>query len=75
MRLSPSTLRTLLWPINDLDALLGTASGVTWLVALAVAALTFLWGHFAITGGVRAMNLAPINADGSPTPELEAATG
>lgn len=75
MRLSASTLRTLLGPINVLDALLGTVYGVTWLVALVVAVLTFLWGYFAITGGVRAMNVAPINADGSPTPELEAATG
>ena len=65
---------TLLGPIKSLDVLLGTAYGVTWLVALVVAILTFLWGRVVITGGVRAMNLAPVNADGTPTPELEVAT-
>ena len=65
---------TLLGPIKSLDALLGTAYGVTWLVALVVAILTLLWGRVVITGGVRAMNLAPVNADGTPTPELEVAT-
>ena len=65
---------TLLGPIKSLDDVFGSAYGVTWLVALVVAILTFLWGRIAITGGVRAMSLAPVNADGTPTSELEAAT-
>jgi uncharacterized membrane protein len=65
---------TLLGPIKSPDDVFGSAYGVTWLVALVVAILTFFWGRIAITGGVGAMNIAPVNADGTPTPELEAAT-
>jgi uncharacterized membrane protein len=65
---------TLLGPIKDLDALFGTAYGLTWLIALVAAVLTYLWGRFAIGGGIRAMELAPINPDGTATPELVAAT-
>ena len=65
---------TLLGPIKSLDLLLGTAYGVTWLVALLAAILTFFWGRVMISGGVRTMNLAPVNPDGTPTPELLAAT-
>jgi uncharacterized membrane protein len=65
---------TFLGPIKDLDALLGTGYGLTWLIALIAAVLTYLWGRFAIQGGLRRMNLAPINSDGTATPELEAAT-
>jgi uncharacterized membrane protein len=64
---------TFLGPIKDLDAL-GTTYGLTWLVALVAAVLTYLWGRFAIGGGIRAMELAPINSDGTASPELEAAT-
>lgn len=55
-------------------ALGGTAYGLTWLVALIVTILTYLWGLFVIIPGLRAMDRAPLNADGTPTPELEAAT-
>lgn len=65
---------TFLGPIKSLETLIGTAYGVTWLVALLAAVLTFYWGRIFISGAVRAMNLAPINADGSPTPALVAAT-
>lgn len=65
---------TLLGPITSPSSLLGTAYGLTWLIALVVAVMTWLWGRVMIMGGVHAMNLAPINADGSPTPELQAAT-
>ena len=65
---------TFLGPIKDLDTLFGTAYGITWLVALVAAVLTYLWGRFVIGGGIRRMELAPINPDGTASPELEAAT-
>ncbi len=61
-------------PIKGLDDVFGTAYGITWLVALNAAILTFLWGRIAINGAVRTMNLAPLNPDGTAAPELEAAT-
>jgi uncharacterized membrane protein len=70
-----STIRgTLLGPIKNVDTMLGTAYGLTWLVALIVAILTHIWGRSVIKAGVHAMNLAPINPDGTATAELEAAT-
>jgi uncharacterized membrane protein len=65
---------TLLGPIKGLDVLVGTAYGLTWLVALTVTVLTYLWGLFVIIPGLRVMERAPLNPDGSPTPVLEAAT-
>lgn len=65
---------TLLGPITSLDFVVGTAYGLTWLVALSVTVLTYLWGLFVIIPGLRVMERAPINPDGSPTPALEAAT-
>jgi uncharacterized membrane protein len=65
---------TFLGPIKSLDVLLGTAYGLTWLVALIVAILTYLWGLFVIIPALRAMDRVPLNAGGTPTPELEAAT-
>jgi uncharacterized membrane protein len=65
---------TFLGPIKSLDVLLGTAYGLTWLVALIVAILTYLWGLFVIIPALRAMDRVPLNADGTPAPELEAAT-
>ena len=65
---------TLLGPIKSVDILLGTAYGLTWLVALTVTVLTYFWGLLIIVPGLRAMEAAPINADGSPTLELERAT-
>lgn len=65
---------TFLGPIKDLAALFGTSYGLTWLVALIAAVLTHLWGRFAIGGAIRAMELTPINPDGTASPELEAAT-
>ena len=64
---------TLLGPLKDADALLGTAYGVTWLVALVVAIATFVWGRFVIVPSTRALAAAPVKADGTPTPELDAA--
>ena len=65
---------TVLGPIKNVDILLGTAYGLTWLVALVVAIATYLWGLFAIIPALRVMDLAPVNSDGTPTPELAAAT-
>jgi uncharacterized membrane protein len=64
---------TFLGPIKDLDDL-GTTYGLTWLVALVAAVLTYLWGRFVIWGGIRRMEMAPIRPDGTASPELEAAT-
>ena len=65
---------TVLGPIKSFDILLGTAYGLTWLVALVVAIATYLWGLFAIIPALRVMDLAPVNPDGTPTAELAAAT-
>ena len=64
---------TALGPIRDLDDLLGTAYGLTWLVALVVAIATFLWGRYVIVPSTRVLATAPVNADGTPTAELDAA--
>jgi uncharacterized membrane protein len=68
------TRGTLLGPIKDLDFLFGTAYGLTFLVALTVTILVYLWGLFVIIPALHAMNRVPLNADGSPTPELAVAT-
>lgn len=65
---------TVLGPIKSVDILLGTAYGLTWLVALVVAIATYLWGLFVIVPALRVMDLAPVNPDGTPSPELAAAT-
>lgn len=64
---------TVFGPIRSLDALT-TTYGFTWLVALVAAIATFLWGLYVIGAAARVMNVAPIAADGGPTPELERAT-
>jgi uncharacterized membrane protein len=66
---------TVLGPIKSVDLLLGSAYGLTWLTALVVTILTYLFGLFAIIPALRKMNLAPMNPDGSPTPGLAAAIG
>jgi uncharacterized membrane protein len=65
---------TFLGPIKSVDDLLGTAYGLTWLTALIVTSATYLFGLFAIVPALRAMDLAPVQPDGSPTPSLVAAT-
>ena len=65
---------TFLGPIKGIDDVFASAYGITWLVALVVALMTYLWSRYVISGAVRAMNLAPLTADGGPTPELEQAT-
>ncbi len=65
---------TALGPIRSVDVLFATAYGLTWLVALGVTTATYLWGLFVIVPGVEAMSHAPLNADGTATAELVAAT-
>lgn len=64
---------TVFGPIDDVNELFGTAYGLTWLVALVLAIATFLWGRFVIVPTTRALTKAPVNPDGSATPQLEAA--
>jgi putative copper export protein len=64
---------TVFGSIRDADALFGTAYGLTFLVALIVALATFVWGRFVIVPAARALATAPVNPDGTPTAELDAA--
>ena len=65
---------TFLGPIKSVDVLFGSAYGLTWLTALTVTILTYLFGLFVIVPALRRMDLAQVNPDGSPTPVLAAAT-
>lgn len=65
---------TFLGPIKSVDVLLGSAYGLTWLTALTVTILTYLFGLLVIIPALRRMDLAQVNPDGSPTPALAAAT-
>ena len=65
---------TLLGPIKSVDFLVGSAYGLTWLVALITVVTTYLWGLFVIIPALRAMDASPLSPDGSGTPELERAT-
>ena len=64
---------TVFGPIRDAESLFGTAYGITWLVALLLAIGTFVWGRFVIVPATRNLTKAPVNADGSPSKELDAA--
>ena len=65
---------TVLGPIRSAEILLGTAYGLTWLVALVVTTATYLWGLFVIVPSLARMERAPLNPDGTATVELAAAT-
>lgn len=65
---------TFLGPIKSVNDLLGTAYGLTWLTALIVTTLTYLFGLRVIVPALRRMDLTEVNPDGSPTPALAAAT-
>ena len=70
-------LRGTVWgPIKSFDALT-TAYGITWLVALVLAIVTYAWAARAIEGGIRELNAIPVEeatlADGSPNPRMTAA--
>jgi uncharacterized membrane protein len=65
---------TVFGPIRSLDVLFGTAYGITWLVALALALLTFFWGYRVIGAAVERLTAFDISRvslpDGSPNPEF-----
>ncbi len=65
---------TFLGPIKSVDILLGSAYGMTWLTALIVTILTYLFGLFVILPALRRMDAVPLSPDGSATPALVAAT-
>jgi uncharacterized membrane protein len=64
---------TVFGQLHSVNDVLGTTYGLTWLVAMVVAVLTFLWGRFVIFPATRVLATAPVNADGSPTADLNAA--
>ena len=64
---------TVLGPIRSLDSL-GTAYGITWLIAMVAAIATLLWGLYVIGGAAQIMSAAPLGPGGEPTPELVRAT-
>ena len=66
---------TVFGPIDGPDYLLGTAYGITWLVALITSLLTHLWGRMVITPAVRQMNAIALAPDGSPPAELVRVVG
>jgi uncharacterized membrane protein len=65
---------TWLGPLHSVSDVLGSAYGLTWLVALFAATATFLWGRLVISAALNAMNRVPLTPDGTATPELLAAT-
>jgi hypothetical protein len=64
---------TFLGPIRSVEAAFTTAYGITWLVAIVMIVVVFFWGRIMISGAVNRLAVAPLTADGGPTPELEAA--
>ena len=65
---------TVLGPIDGLDALFGTAYGVTWLVALVATVGTYLYGFLVLVPAIRRMEAVPVGPDGAASPGLAAAT-
>jgi hypothetical protein len=67
---------TVFGPIQSLDAL-GTAYGITWLVALVLAIGAYFWAELMIGGALDRMNAIPeaaaIDPDGQPSPAFAAA--
>jgi len=66
---------TFLGSIHRLDDVFVNSYGVTWLVALITASLVFVGGKVVLEPALARMNTAPLNADGSPSPQLLAAVG
>jgi uncharacterized membrane protein len=65
---------TFLGPITSIEALLGTAYGLTWLVALAATIGTYLFGLLVLVPAIRRMEVVPFAPDAAPSPALAAAT-
>jgi uncharacterized membrane protein len=51
---------TIFGPVQSWSFLIGTAYGMTFLIASLAAVATFLWGHFAIGRAVRRMEVFPL---------------
>jgi uncharacterized membrane protein len=62
---------TVFGQLKSVDAVLGTTYGITWLVALILAILTFAWAETAIAPTMRAINGLDdaVGPDGAPRPE------
>ena len=65
---------TVLGPIQSTDALFGTAYGWTWLASLAITVGVYIWSRRVLEPALERMAATPVQADGSPSPELIAAT-
>jgi uncharacterized membrane protein len=65
---------TVLGPIKDLDALLGSAYGWTWLASLVLTLGVYAWGFRVLEPALNRMAAAPVGPEGMPTPALVAAT-
>jgi uncharacterized membrane protein len=65
---------TVLGPIDTLQDVVGSAYGLTWLVALALTAGVYAWGLVVLEPALRRMDAAPVDLDGAATLELAAAT-
>lgn len=65
---------TVLGPIQSVDALFGSAYGLTWLTSLVLAVGVYAWGFIVLEPALHRMATAPINEDGSPSAQLVAAT-
>jgi hypothetical protein len=68
---------TVFGTIRDLDTLVGSAYGVTWLVALVAAIATFLWGGLVLGPAAERFQAIPaedaVGADGTASPVFTAA--
>jgi uncharacterized membrane protein len=56
---------TIYGPLHSAEDVLGTAYGITWLVALVATVATWLWGKLVIEGAIAQMNATELNADGT----------
>ena len=65
---------TVMGPIKTLDDVFGSAYGLTWLTALIVTLLTYLFGLRVIVPALREMDRAAVEPDGSATLALIAST-
>jgi len=65
---------TVMGPIKTLDDVFGSAYGLTWLTALIVTLLTYLFGLRVIVPALRQMDRAAVEPDGSATLALIAST-
>lgn len=65
---------TVLGPIDTVQDIVGTAYGLTWLVALLLTVGVFAWGLVVLEPALHRMDAAPVSADGFATTELSAAT-